>query len=227
MFSGYCNAPTNTPCIKDYSSSDTGTINRLNLTNFRFEPAGSRPGSLLKILYTSANGLYVNAEYAPGVSTSTPAIDLEGPGGEGGYIDIMPADGQADYPSPVVKCTAPLGLVIADWNAYGSVNQTNNCPGAIQLGLKSVTAPYFIGANTPSISGGGSFQAGSNSVTGVITGIAATGNLLTPGFTCPHYVTGIFQSNGGNPISLTARSSTAIQFSGTAGDAVDYHAGCE
>jgi hypothetical protein len=86
----------------------------------------------------------------------------------------------------------------------------------------AVSGAYFIGNLVPSIGGGGALTAGSNSTTGIITSIAATGNVLTPGFTCPHSVVGAITDEVSAAILYTARNATTVTFNGTAGHNVDY-----
>jgi hypothetical protein len=79
----------------------------------------------------------------------------------------------------------------------------------------------------PGISGGGALSTGSNSFSGRITGLAATSNVLTPGFTCPNAVTATFQDDttaGG--VLVTGQSATTVTFSATAADTADYTASC-
>jgi hypothetical protein len=86
-----------------------------------------------------------------------------------------------------------------------------------------VYGPTFIGTGTPSISGGGNLAVGSNSFSGAIGNIAATSNVLSPGFTCAHYpVMTLNDITSGAVIALTARSTTSITFAGTATHEVDY-----
>ena len=98
---------------------------------------------------------------------------------------------------------------------YGVVGVTTNT-----MGIATTAAT--------SVSGGGALSTGSNAASGRITGAAATGNVLTPGFTCPNAVTVSLQDNttaGG--AKVTAQSATTVTFSATAADVVDYvGAGC-
>ena len=83
------------------------------------------------------------------------------------------------------------------------------------------------GVGPVSVSGGGALQGGSNSMWGEIDNIAATGNVLTPGTTCSNRALAIFHDvNTGAAVPITAETTTAITFSGTAGHAVNYWAGC-
>jgi hypothetical protein len=105
---------------------------------------------------------------------------------------------------------APWGALAQGYNSggYGGVSGGNPAGG------------------TPSIGGGGVLLTGSNSYVGVITGIAATANTLLTGVTCPHNtVISLYDDNGG-VVTLTARTVSGVQFSGTAGHAVDYFASC-
>jgi hypothetical protein len=85
-------------------------------------------------------------------------------------------------------------------------------------------APAFMGNGTPSITGGASFQPGSNSTTGEIVSTPTTGNVFSPGFTCAHAVVGgMFDGTSRNIPQLISRSPTSITFNvTTAGDVVDY-----
>lgn len=105
-----------------------------------------------------------------------------------------------------------------------------NSSGAFVGGLDggaNLTVGKIIGNGTPGISGGGSLATGSNSFAGAVTSVAATGNVLTPGFTCPNKVTmipGDETTAGG--AKVTASSTTTVTFSATASDTVDYLTGC-
>ncbi len=82
------------------------------------------------------------------------------------------------------------------------------------------------GAST-AIAGGGALATGSNGFAGRITGLAATGNILTTGYTCPNAVTCSFEDDttlGG--VKVTAQSTTTSTFSATAADVADYVCGC-
>jgi hypothetical protein len=141
---------------------------------------------------------------------------------------------------------APAGS--GSWNFIGRVQcamgaityERNNNPvlNLISTGTESLifntttsilSAATFTGSATPSLGGGGVLAPGSNSVAGQISGVAATGNGLTPGFTCPHDVVGGFLDPvTGAPVAITGRSKTAIIFSATAGHEVDYFGmGCD
>lgn len=119
----------------------------------------------------------------------------------------------------------------------------NNCPSAGCDGYDyyatsgalgaQITQTGMFGSNgvtglgTAGISGGGSLSTGSNSFAGMITGTAATGNVLTPGFTCAHDVIAALQDDttaGG--AKVTAQSATTVTFSATASDTVEYITGC-
>jgi hypothetical protein len=122
----------------------------------------------------------------------------------------------------VPTCASPTGAPIN--NPAGG--QNNYAPLASPTFTGTVTASIFIGNGTPSVSGGGALVTGSNSVSGVITGLVATGNILTPGFTCPHFVVGGFMDTAPTPatITLTNQSNTTLTFSATAGHSVAYFA---
>lgn len=96
------------------------------------------------------------------------------------------------------------------------------------LAQSNLMSPANIGPGTvPTISGGGSLSTGSNSFAGRITSLAATSNVLTPGFTCANAVTCVFQDDttvGG--VKVTAQATTTETFSATASDTADYHCGC-
>ena len=101
----------------------------------------------------------------------------------------------------------------------GGINETNakalNFMGPI------------LGSGTPTVTGGGSKATGSNSAVITVTSAAATGNVVTPGFTCPNAVV-CFPSDettaGG--AKVTASSTTSCTFSATASDTVDVWASC-
>lgn len=83
------------------------------------------------------------------------------------------------------------------------------------------------GTGTPGISGGGSLATGSNQIFGTVTSSAATGNVLSPGFTCPHAVVCVLSdetTKGGT--TVTAVGTTSCTYSATLNDTVDYIAGC-
>lgn len=103
-------------------------------------------------------------------------------------------------------------------NHYGSGNGCDNINNpTLQISLKTGT----------SIAGGGSLATGSNAFSGVVTSSAATGNVVTPGFTCPNAVVAALQDDttaGG--AKVTAQNATTFTFSATASDTVEYQAGC-
>jgi hypothetical protein len=106
-------------------------------------------------------------------------------------------------------------------NAFISAPLTDN--GLVNTFSGIVTAKTFMGASTPTLSGGGTLNAGSNSFAGTIGNIAATGNVLTPGFTCIHYPVMDFNDiSTGAVIVLTGRNTTSVTFAGTATHEVDY-----
>jgi hypothetical protein len=102
-------------------------------------------------------------------------------------------------------------------------------PGASNLTVVgTVNAKEHTGTTSGvSVSGGGTLSTGSNSFAGRITGLAATSNILTPGFTCPNAVTATFQDDttaGG--VLVTAQNATTVTFSATASDTADYIVSC-
>ena len=142
-----------------------------------------------------------------------------------------------DYGSPtgdLAQCTNAAGTLttcVIDalgnsiFNA-GTFNSTLAATGNF-TGSAAISGKFFTGNGTASVSGGGSLATGSNSFAGRITGLAATSNILTPGFTCPNDVTATFQDDttvGG--VKVTAQSTTTVTFSATASDTADYLTGC-
>ena len=88
--------------------------------------------------------------------------------------------------------------------------------------------PATVGVNgTPGVSGGGALATGSGAMFGTVTTAAATGNVLTPGFTCTNKVICILgdETTAGGA-KVTASSTTTCTFSATASDTVDYVTGC-
>jgi hypothetical protein len=124
----------------------------------------------------------------------------------------------------VPTCASPTGAPIN--NPAGG--QNNYAPLASPTFTGIVTGPTFIGNGIPSVTGGGNMVGSSNSFVGQINAVAATGNVFTPGFTCPHQVFALFQdvsASPGNPVA-SAVTTTTITFSATAGHAINYLATC-
>lgn len=235
---GYCNTANNVPCFGEYSSADTGGINNLAIgPYFRHEPMGSSPGPLLELNYATTIGLkIIGASWDPAVSSVPgPAVLLNG-STYAADIDVNVGESV----STVVSCAGGIaghnntGTVIHDYNFVNY--QHNTCPGAAEIGGMygssagaEMKAPTFTGnPEMISISGGGAFNTGSNSFSGIIAHIAATGNTLTEGFFCPNFLAGTFYDETSNsPVTVTGRSdSRHITFSGTAGHQVDYFLSC-
>lgn len=92
-------------------------------------------------------------------------------------------------------------------------------------GLQFAAPPK--GFNAPGISGGATLATGSNSFSATTTSTAATGNVFTPGFTCPNKVVCILSDEttlGG--ADVTASTTTTCTFAATLNDVVDIAAGC-
>src|SRR5262249_17756729 len=112
----------------------------------------------------------------------------------------------------------------------GSANhKITNAQVAYNNGFLAPTGNFDnnVTGAAPGISGGGSLSTGSTSFVGTITAAAATGNVLTPGFTCPNVVVGVFQDDttaGG--VKVTAQNTTTITFSATVSDTVEYSVSC-
>lgn len=99
--------------------------------------------------------------------------------------------------------------------------------GTITAGSGLFLGNQQIGcAGPPSVSGGGALAAGATSFSGAITGLVATGNVLTIGCTCPHALTAIMTDDNGGQVQYTNRTATSITFNATAGHVVDYQASC-
>lgn len=101
------------------------------------------------------------------------------------------------------------------------------------MGHQALVTNYVGGAipsawgTAPGISGGGALATGSTSVAGTVTSAAASGNVLTPGFTCPNKVICVLadETTAGGA-RVTASNTTTCTFSNTASDTVDYWASC-
>lgn len=92
-----------------------------------------------------------------------------------------------------------------------------------------LNAPTLIGSIAAGISGGGSLSTGSNSFAGTVTSSAATGNVVTPGFTCTNAMVAILGDRttlGIGGAQITAVNGTTFTFSSTLNDTVDYHVSC-
>jgi hypothetical protein len=236
---GYCNSPSGVPCITDYSSADTGQIEQLSIGSpFRYEPQGTAPSPLFVLNWSNINGATFHAQYGPTVSTSTPAVWLKN-GGTSSTINVQPADGQPNFPNPVIECSpGVLGVTIQDYNATGGVNQINNCPGATEIGLNGIITGGHIGARNPGNGGaptlsncgtGAVFSAQSTDSIGEIqTGTGATNctlNFHTPFANTPACVA---TDNGVNQtIYLSNRSQNSVTFnaSAMASEFIDYFCG--
>ena len=123
--------------------------------------------------------------------------------------------------------SGPSGYLIRAINKANNANEFSMDTSGNAVFSGNATANYYTGGATPGISGGGSLSTGSNSFAGRITGLAASSNVLTPGFTCPNAVTAVFEDDttvGG--VKVTAQSTTTVTFSATASDTADYIAGC-
>jgi hypothetical protein len=77
------------------------------------------------------------------------------------------------------------------------------------------------------VTGGGTMATGGNSCFAKITGSAATGNVFTPGITCPHETICLLSDRTHPGVAaITASSPTTCTYSATASDTVDIGAGC-
>jgi hypothetical protein len=200
--------------------------------------SGTISGNTCLAANASTEGILVVPTVASGVPTppisvignnlttqsSGYCIQINDPGSSwNGYLllssDIESGCGTGDYAPAVLNGHLP-NIQVSDEQIAASTQYNPTT-----LGNQIIPrATYSSGG--ASISGGGTLTG--NSMFGNITGLAATGNVLTPGFTCPIDVICSFQDNttaGG--IKVTARSATSITFSATASDSADYTCGCK
>ncbi len=158
-----------------------------------------------------------------GNSASTPAKFLH----TSTTIPMKLCDGTfTEDPNPIFGYAAAPGPFIDTCSDMTNFSEPVQQYSATRFG-SSLTAGVVYGNGTPGISGGGSLATGSNSIAGTVTSAAATGNVLTPGFTCPNTVVCILSDEttlGG--AKVTASDTTTCTFSATASDTVDYFASC-
>jgi hypothetical protein len=133
--------------------------------------------------------------------------------------DMGPAEG--DYFMSLfhlkdLGCPVALGDAASEGCALGAQTPA---PGTFTL----VTG----GGLTPGIAGGGALATGSNSFAGTVTASAATGNVITPGFTCANKVIlAVSDETTAGGAKVTASTTTTATYSATASDTVDYIASC-
>lgn len=109
----------------------------------------------------------------------------------------------------------------------GACTRVGESGTGFSIGAGITLGGSVAGAMAASIAGGGALSTGSNSFSGTITASAATGNVLTPGFTCPNVVVCAWQDDTtGGGAKTTAQTATSATFSATAADTVDYICGC-
>lgn len=130
--------------------------------------------------------------------------------------------------SMTVPNASALGLGAGDFGIYdnrlGKLDlQIGESSGGIAIPF-GFSTNYIIGTGTPGIAGGGGLQANSTSLSGVVTNIAATGNVLTTGATCAHVV--VLHLTAPHLAWQTAGNTTTGTFSGTAADNVNYWVSC-
>lgn len=128
----------------------------------------------------------------------------------------------------------PLLLILGGYASAQVIPlpQNASAPGSGGTIANGGGGSYFFGNAThsavaPAISGGGSLSTGSSGQFGNMTALAASSNVLTPGFTCSNCVVCAFEDNvtaGG--IKQTACNATTITFSATASDSGNYVCGC-
>lgn len=132
--SGYCNTldGNNEPCIGDWGSVDTGSINSLKLDAFRNETAGgTAAGSLIALGTTSVRNMQQSAlTWAPLSASANPAEQFNG--------DVLWSHINAFVPQGLetnntIACGRDvLGVTIDDFYD-ASAQQQNNCPGASEI----------------------------------------------------------------------------------------------
>jgi len=118
----------------------------------------------------------------------------------------------------------PSVPLVASATSY--VKTAGTAATGTNVGL-SLRGEPIINAGTVSVSGGGALATGSNSYVGTVTSSAASGNVITPGFTCPTAVVCMLSdetTKGG--ANVTASNATTCTYSATASDTVDYLVSC-
>ena len=211
-------------------------------------PSNLPAGALVIISYTQAG------TGTPGITYGTAFYGYDAKGGANNVVQISSNSG--DFPR-TFYVNATTGEALTIWYSNGTqltqlegsslsghfdnlnVAQASNFRGTLTLtngaGLTLQTtstlqiqgSAQINSSQAAAISGGGALATGSNSLAGRITGLAATSNVLTPGFTCTNAVECIFRDDttaGG--VKMTAQSQTTITFSATASDAAAYWCGC-
>jgi hypothetical protein len=181
-----------------------------NLGSIADKTAGQRQGTLIESFGTFPSGIAFGPGIVPNQLLDNETVDIQQIANGGNGIDLRRATD-----------SSPKGIAIKVVNKANSATQFSTDWSG------NLAATSMTGTVAARISGGGKLATGSNSFAGRITELAATGNVLMPGFTCPNAVTATFQDNttaGG--VQVTAQSATSVTFSATASDTVDYLTGC-
>lgn len=122
---GFCNSPSGTPCMTDYSAADSGSITGLSIRDFRDESTGT-PAPLINLVHTGLFSSHIsNVTYASASNLSGAAFT---------FFNIGSSFIQADYttivPTYGVSCSNGGGglVVINPLDGSGHV-VPNNCIG--------------------------------------------------------------------------------------------------
>ncbi len=211
QFTNVCVGPS--PCTLDGTTGNVDVDNGLQLN----DPSGGVHNTWKSVLLI--DGLH-NLQLGDGVT---------GKGEWGSGTDFESADGTgADWElTRSVLGGGNPGVSFGTVNVAPDTGIERTGVAALKVTGSVAIAGYVKGQTAAAISGGGALSTGSNSFAGTITGLAATGNVLTPGFTCANAVVAAFEDDttaGG--VKITARTTTTVTFSATLSDTADYIASC-
>ena len=157
------------------------------------------------------------------VATSTNHL---APGGA--WTDVIAGTNEmTGYATPAGYNSLTADSIVVGSPAHNGPPGGDAGPGTINSDFYFLAGKLAICGAAPAISGGGALTSGATSFMGSITNLAATGNVLTMGCSCPGSMQAvIIDIITGQGIVQTARTTNSVTFSATAAHAATYMASC-